>query len=64
MSSQNIADAPTLRAEAARHRITIKEIAEGLGLSQDYISMIFSGKRDAPRRRAEIEKYIKGREAS
>lgn len=58
MSIKNIESAD-LRAEAARHRVTRGEIAKALGVSYEYVQMIFADKRKAPERRAQIQEYIK-----
>lgn len=58
MSRIKIMDASELRAEAARYQITISEIAQALGLTQNYVWLIFHGRRNAPRRRKQIQDYI------
>lgn len=58
MSSKIEISAADLRAEAARYRITATEIAGALNLTQNYVGLILTGKRNAPQRRIQIHEYI------
>ena len=52
-------EAGDLRAALGRHRITRRQVARALNLSEDYIRRIVNDGRSAQARRAEIMEYIK-----
>ena len=58
MSRTKVFTPSELRAEAARRRISQREIASALGIAREYVCTIMNGHRDAPTRRQQMQDYI------